>query len=605
MIQFEKIKLIVWDLDETFWHGTLSEEGVVLDPFMPDLMKQLADAGIVNSICSKNDREQVVEKLKELNLLDYFVFMSIDWTSKGERVKNLIQAMQLRSPNVLFIDDNHSNREEVRYCCPSIMVEGPEIIEKLYEYACSAPKKDLQHNRLKQYRVLEEKHEEKTHYATNEEFLFESHIQLKIETDCQSNIDRIHDLVLRANQLNFTKKRSSIEELETLLAQAEYRVGYVTVSDKFGDYGIVGFFALKENVLEHFVFSCRTLGMGIEQYVYNYLERPSLEIVGEVISDLTSEEIPAWINQTDDGQKTQQATIRGLKEHMVLIKGPCDLFQIYPYIAQTELFDTEFTYVTDSGGTIESTGHTTHVVEAMRLSAEQKERVLREVPFADAGQYDPQIFQNSYKVVVLSILADANLGVYQRKETGERIAFMEYLKPLTDPQNWDDMVSGKIDTRGHKLSREQLEAFADRYEFVGRNGPEQVVDNLRYIREHLPKDCLLVVMLGGELYYEKNTFPAYNDRHIVHQKINSAVRQLTKETQGFYLLDVNRYLKDQSSFYDHFNHYIKPIYYAIAQELVAVINDHTGSTIKEKAKWKMLQIRIKEVLASILQKLKK
>ena len=158
MIQFDKIKLIIWDLDDTFWHGTLSEGAITLDPFMPDLMKQLVDAGIVNSVCSKNHKDQVINELQKLELLDYFVFMSVDWTSKGERVKNLIQAMQLRPANVLFLDDNPSNREEVRFCCPSIMVEGPEFITQLYDHACSAEKKDLQHKRLKQYRVLEEKH---------------------------------------------------------------------------------------------------------------------------------------------------------------------------------------------------------------------------------------------------------------------------------------------------------------------------------------------------------------------------------------------------------------------------------------------------------------
>ena len=28
MCQFEKIKLVIWDLDETFWHGTITEGNV-------------------------------------------------------------------------------------------------------------------------------------------------------------------------------------------------------------------------------------------------------------------------------------------------------------------------------------------------------------------------------------------------------------------------------------------------------------------------------------------------------------------------------------------------------------------------------------------------
>ena len=206
-------------------------------------------------------------------------------------------------------------------------------------------------------------------------------------------------------------------------------------------------------------------------------------------------------------------------------------------------------------------------------------------------------------MAVLSILADANLGVYRRKDTGERIAFMEYLRPLTDPKNWDAIVAGELNTSGYRFTRSELEVFSEQYEFVGRNTPEQIVENLQYIRKNLPHDCLLIVMLGGELYYEKNTFPAYNDRHIVHKQMNGAIRDAAKEMPGIYLLDVNRYLVDQHSFYDHFNHYIKPVYYALAQELVSVINDHTGSAIKEKSKLKMLQIRIKEMLATVYNKM--
>ena len=59
----------------------------------------------------------------------------------------------------------------------------------------------------------------------------------------------------------------------------------------------------------------------------------------------------------------------------------------------------------------------------MRLTEEEKQRVLREVPFSDPGIYSRRIYDGNYRVVVISILSDANLGVYRRKETGERIAF--------------------------------------------------------------------------------------------------------------------------------------------------------------------------------------
>ena len=105
MYQYNKIKLIVWDFDETFWKGTLSEGDVIIPDEHIKLIKDLTDAGIVNSICSKNDWESVKKKLNQIGLLDYFVFPSVNWEPKGQRIKELIADMQLRQANVLFLDD--------------------------------------------------------------------------------------------------------------------------------------------------------------------------------------------------------------------------------------------------------------------------------------------------------------------------------------------------------------------------------------------------------------------------------------------------------------------------------------------------------------------
>ena len=605
MYQFDKIKLVIWDLDETFWQGTISEENVIIPEENKALVRRLTDIGIVNAICSKNDWEPVKEKLEEQGLLEYFVFPSVNWEAKGNRVKQLIENMQLRPANVLFLDDNPSNREEVRYFCPDIMTDSPEIISSLMKDAKNCKKSDLEHKRLKQYKVLETKKQEKEHYISNEEFLLKSNIQVTIDYDCLDKIERIHDLILRSNQLNFTKVRSTLDELKELLQEDEVECGYVSVTDRFGDYGIVGFYALRRTRLLHFVFSCRTLGMGIEQYIYNVLERPELEIVGEVISDLSMMSIPKWINQEMVSMEDSKMKIEGLRQHTVLVKGPCDLFQVYPFIAQTELFDTEFTYMTDKGFAIESTGHTTHIVEAGRLSSAQKERVLTEVPFTDKGMYNDAIFKNHYKVVFISVLQDANLGVYKRKETGERIAFLEYLHPLTDERNWEGYVSGDYDNRGFQFSVDVLRQFSEKYEYVGRNTPEQIVENLKYIREHLPEDCMLVVMLGGELYYEKNNEESYKDRHIVHKQMNDAIRIWAVNENKVHLLDVNKYLVDQSSFYDHFNHYIKPVYYKLAEDMVDIVNECIGSNIKKTSRFKMIKIKLKENLAPLYYKLRK
>ena len=597
MYQFDKIKLVIWDLDETFWKGTFSEGNVEIPDQNRSLIAMLTDIGIVNSICSKNDEKQVMDYLNDQGLADFFVFPSISWQPKGARIKQLISDMQLRPANVLFLDDNPSNLGEASYSCPEIMTGTPALIPQLLADAEKAERKDPAHKRLQQYRILEEKHQARSEFSSNEEFLYKSNIHVDISTDCAANIDRIHDLILRSNQLNFTKVRDTKEALSALFSDPDITCGYVSVRDQFGDYGITGFYAVKANRLLHFVFSCRTLGMGVEQYVYNKLGRPELTIVGEVISDLSCTELPGWINQGTSDPSASQMEIKDLAAHTVLVKGPCDLFQIYPYIANTELFDTEFTHTIENGLVIESTGHTTHIVESLRLSQAQKHLVVDEVPFAHLDMYCDNIYRRDYKVVFLSILADCNLGVYRRKGTGEQLAFLEYIHPITDPASWPGLISGEYQTSNFRFTEEILKNFSEKYEFIGRNSPERIVANLDFIRKHLPKDCVLAIMLGGELYYEKNTFEAYVDRHLVHKKVNDAIRVWADGRENIRLMDVNKYLVDQSSFYDHFNHYIKPVYYALAAEMVKIVNEVTGSQITETSKAKMLLIRVKELLA--------
>lgn len=58
------------------------------------------------------------------------------------------------------------------------------MVDGLIAFANSAEKKDLEHKRLSQYRVLEKKFDYKKQYSSNEEFLSQSNIKVDIKTDC-------------------------------------------------------------------------------------------------------------------------------------------------------------------------------------------------------------------------------------------------------------------------------------------------------------------------------------------------------------------------------------------------------------------------------------
>ena len=204
-----KIKLVIWDLDETFWKGTLSDNDINLTPIPMniEIIKKFTDRGIINTVCSKNDKVDAERKLEELGVKDYFVFNSINWDPKGNRIKSTLASMALRPQNVLFIDDNNSNLGEVEFVMPEIMVASPDIISELYKIVDELGKDDFEHSRLEQYKVLEKKRDDAEEYESNTDFLRQSNILIQYDDLNEDAIPRIAELIQRSNQLNFTKKR--------------------------------------------------------------------------------------------------------------------------------------------------------------------------------------------------------------------------------------------------------------------------------------------------------------------------------------------------------------------------------------------------------------
>src|SRR5262249_55748672 len=89
---------------------------------------------------------------------------------------------------------------------------------------------------------------------------------------------RVAQLTQRTNQFNFTTIRRGDGEIQRL-SETGLECRVVEVSDRFGDYGLVGvmIFAEREEVLEvdTFLLSCRVLGRGIEHRMFNELGRIS------------------------------------------------------------------------------------------------------------------------------------------------------------------------------------------------------------------------------------------------------------------------------------------------------------------------------------------
>lgn len=601
-----KIKLVIWDLDETFWKGTLSDANSLIIPIAQNiqLVKDLTARGIVNAICSKNDKEIAECKLEELDVKRFFVFNSIDWKPKGKRIENLIKKMGLREVNCLFIDDNLSNLGEAEFVLPELMTATPEVVQVLIDNISVIGKDDKLFSRLEQYKVLEKKVFDEDKFSSNEDFLKSSNIRICIEEELVGRqISRIYELIQRSNQLNFTKNRCSLEELNAYIEDSSVRTGCVSVTDNYGEYGLVGFYAIKDNQCIHFLFSCRTMGMGIEQYVYAYLGYPKLDIKEPVSGKLSiSDGKPNYITEVtsieDIGCREENQSFK------ILIKGPCDLQVMTSYIEASDcIIDTEFNFVDTNGNQADFYNHSINILNSLFLSDDDVLRLCTEFPFISLQAFDTKLFSGKYDIICLSPLMDATLAVFEHRESHMKFPFGLYNQKLSDSKYWDDYIDRKIMTARCHFDIGILKKFSDKFK-VYTYSPKEIAQNyssiFKEIRIKNSKTKFVLFLLHELAYKGALVDNIFVGKEMVHKQINDALKEQFSEVDFVYLLDVNKYISDQTAYFDNINHYSKLVYYHLAQDVLKYMYDIGVKNLKTSSFFKALYDNIKRTIYKII-----
>jgi FkbH-like protein len=581
---FDKIKLIIWDLDDTFWSGTLSEGSVVCPAANIALIHALSDAGIVNSISSKNDSDKSLAELEKIDpgLSSYFVFNNINWDEKGSQIKDKLSKMGLRAENTLFIDDNERNLEEATFHNPGLMTSTPDIIQELINYLpnSSVFNKDLSHSRLDQYKMLETKAIASENYSSNEQFLYDSNILVDICFDCIGQIDRIAEMVARTNQLNFTKNRVDKAELEKQLLNDWNRCAYITVRDKFGDYGIVGFFCYNrmEKKMEHFLFSCRILGMGVEQYIYSRMGYPDFEIAEPVASKLSKEGSSPWISEDTGKTASSQVSGGGASNRLrILLKGPCDLSAIEQYLIGGSL-TTEFNFVNNKGFITTGQNHSIHIFEGKEIYKDDLASIMADAPFIIPEDFQTLLFDNKYHIICYSLLADCHAGVYRHKDSGLMISFGSVNFDLTDEKNWEGYINGTVPNHFYPFTEELLRDFKSKWEFIGTTPYEVLLYNLEYMYENAPGSPTFILLLGSEIDYDGES-AEFADHAKRHAEVNRLIEDFAKDKPRIRLINFTDYIHSQEDFEDSINHFSRRVYYDVATKTVEYINEKVQSLI--------------------------
>jgi FkbH-like protein len=572
LLEAEPVRLVIWDLDETFWRGTLAEGGI--EAYIQanhDLVVTLAERGIMNSICSRNDFAAVRRVLEECGLWHYFIFPSIDWTAKGERIAAIVESTQLRAPTVLFVDDNPLNRASVTAAVPGIQVAGPDFLDRMIEDRLFKGKDDRKLSRLAQYKLLEKRQvDRQATEGGDEQFLRNANIRVIIDTDIAANLDRTIELINRTNQLNFTKRRlpdtpeGARAQLQEELSPFYCHAGLVRVIDNYGDYGYCGYYRLEGDRLLDYCFSCRILGMGVESWLYERLGRPQITVAGEVLTDLSQQHRLDWIKLiTDDGAAVAVAE-RVIPE--VRLRGGCDLDALAHYfrlVAEVVRSETNRSrpplFVR-----MDTTTQLTPALDGMRATFRESVARLGFAPDDFDSEFLAPVAAGS--ILVYSPWGDLSQAIYRHRTEGFYLPVnVEIHSDLTCISH-DDLIAGftqlKLDETQRAKITSIVEILRSDYSYESLTPLPVALDIIRRLFDRIPPGAQLYLILPHEWYKDGNQLLPRA------QEYNEAVRRLAADYAAVTLVSMNDVVFGAGEMQDTFDHFDRVVYFRLYQKIM-------------------------------------
>jgi FkbH-like protein len=274
-------KVVVCDLDNTLWNGVIGEGPVEHCNDRQKILKGLRNKGVLLSISSKNDAKNVDFSGAVLEM-DDFVAPRINWEPKVPNMASIVEELNLKEKDFVFIDDRADELERVQNAFPAMTVMDARE---------AATWRRLAHwERHLRADVLEDRTRLYHEKAAREEFLTQKggsaksqedevaalkNLQLvaRIEQATRiAELKRVVELVNRTNQFNLCGSRVTMAEMEKGLG-AEQWVMTAAAKDKFGSMGVVGAMVVRRAAdgleIPVFVLSCRVFGFGIEYALLN------------------------------------------------------------------------------------------------------------------------------------------------------------------------------------------------------------------------------------------------------------------------------------------------------------------------------------------------
>jgi FkbH-like protein len=311
-IQLEQVKIVIFDLDNTMWRGSIAQhyDNIEIKPYSDgwplgiwELVHILKSRGILTAVCSKNDLH-VVQKLWHLAVdppfvsLEDFDFIEIGWDEKIYGIQRILDASNLTSMSCVFVDDNPIERTKVVGSFQGIRVIGsnPFEIKRILQWSSSFQITGRSNETLNRSDLIKDVEKRKIAENNLDRASFLQGLEVKV---CCMDINytskdfgRVFELLNKTNQFNTNGIRWSIGELKGFFATGGYLYAF-SAKDNFSNYGIILACLVNGTEIVQLVMSCRVIGLDIEIAALSYVVEKIREFYGfpcEVIASITETE---------------------------------------------------------------------------------------------------------------------------------------------------------------------------------------------------------------------------------------------------------------------------------------------------------------------------
>jgi FkbH-like protein len=558
-------KVVVWDLDGTLWHGTLDAGDARRPRRCAVLLPELAQRGIVNTVCSNNSPDVGRAALRTLGIDSYVVAPHIAWSDKSELMADIVDFFRVAPDRIVLVDDDAKIRARLAAQYGVIAVDPGELERTVLDgWGTEGAGLD----RLEHYRVLARRREAEFGQRRRPEsagsgvdFLRGCSTRVH-RLDPAECAERIADLSMRSNQLNLTDSRLTVADVHIIAATTHHDCYAVEVSDRFGDYGLCGFvaFDVDARTLDHFFWSCRVLNQGIVEHFAAGLAR----VHGHHIAHPALADFGVDVDWVHEQGAAVGARPVDTDRPAVLFIGGCDLDIVSALMGDAHYSTTVRGLVEVDG--VQQYGHSAvSVMNAVsRLSPSELEVSATRLPWV--GEVSGPSEWSPHEVVVLSLWVDYCCQTVRCRGdvNGVRAPSYKRIDASFTDYEWEHWV-------GPTLCRDQV---AEQLDFGPPLTVRELVDEVRTLAAAMPDGTRLILLNAAEI--DRPTTYEWGQRQSDrNRELNSAVAVFAATTSNVSVLDIATIVTSTADLVDPDDptgfHYRRDVYAEIAGRLAAEV----------------------------------